>query len=146
MDTEQELKAIADDLIRGASAETVIAEVRANRDAVSRRDRATTVVTTQTRYTVEVQGLADWFEGDAYAITVTRCQDGQWAVLRSGRCLNSAGEWMINSVPENDAGRWWAEHRHDAETAHTLALAAAPHVTVGGMTAVDRALSLIAKE
>lgn len=73
-----------------------------------------------------------------YAIRVEDTGGGLWAVLRPQRCLNIHGEWVSNPRPGRQTGAFRESCRYtDRDTAIRCALAAAPHVTVGGLKPAD---------
>jgi hypothetical protein len=89
-----------------------------------------------TEYTVSCLP-ADDIEGHLFGITVQYRGAGRWAVVHHGSCLGTDGDWDFG-VKEYDRGDDWLDaHRFDEETALRLAKAAAPSVTVNGITAVE---------
>jgi hypothetical protein len=65
----------------------------------------------------------------SYTIYVKQTSDGQWIATDNRRCLNRAGEWVVD--PSG------VHVRHDEQTALRLAKAAAPLMTVDGWTVAD---------
>lgn len=92
-----------------------------------------------TRITVSVfpPELWDHIDAESYLIHVEETAPGRWAVCRSKRCLNAAGDWDWEPIPGERTDAWLAELRHDRDTALRLAVAAAPLISVNGMTAVQ---------
>ncbi len=81
-----------------------------------------------------------WPEGEetvntsGWTIKVEARGHGKWAVLHSGQCLGTDGEWDWESIPSDRSDEWLATHRFDLDTALDLAQEAAPRVVINGMT------------
>lgn len=67
---------------------------------------------------------------DLFALTVEARGGDTWAVRYLRWCLTAEGEW-------DTCLDWLVCHRFDLDTALRLARAAAPHVTVDGVTVAD---------
>lgn len=89
-----------------------------------------------TRYEVSVLPEDD-INYPVYAIAVETRSASLWAVVRHRMCLGADGEWDWESIPSERGDEWLAAHRFDRETALRLAQAAAPSVTVNGITAAQ---------
>ena len=84
-------------------------------------------------------GLSSWDLEVAYR------GRGLWGVLHRGFCLGKDGTWSYESSPSNREDDWLGEHRWPLEEAMTLAVKAAPHVTVNGRTAAELKIELTMK-
>ena len=71
----------------------------------------------------------------AYRIIVVRTVGDHWAVVRNIYNLNDQGEWDFAGAEDHSVPKWLLRHRFTMERALELAKEAAPHVTVGGITA-----------
>jgi hypothetical protein len=97
----------------------------------------TTAVTTRpTTYTVSALPEDD-INADLFAITVEYRGRGLWAVKRLSQCLAADGSWSYEPTPSGREDDWLAEHRFSREEALRLAEAAAPGVTVNGITVAE---------
>lgn len=65
----------------------------------------------------------------SFTVYVKQTSDGLWIATDNHRCLNAAGEWVVD--------RSGLYVRHDKETALRLAEAAAPEMTAYGLTVAD---------
>lgn len=65
----------------------------------------------------------------SFTVYVKQTSDGLWIATDNQRCLNAAGEWVVD--------RSGLYVRHDEQTALRLANAAAPGMTVNGWTVAD---------
>jgi hypothetical protein len=81
-----------------------------------------------------------------FAITVTKCGPTSWAVQNGGWCLGYDGVWDLAESRETGTAAWLALNRHDLDTALRLAQAAAPHIKVNGVTAVEAAAQTTSSE
>lgn len=81
-----------------------------------------------TRYAVSCLPPDD-VNARSFTIHVKQTTGGLWIATDNQRCLNSAGEWVVD--------RSGLYVRHDKETALRLAEAAAPRMTVNGCTVAD---------
>lgn len=107
-----------------------------------------------TRYEVSILP-EDFPDGDRWTLVLEARAGGMWVVRNRGRFLGADGVWSFGfqwmrdghaaepvteaEMDDYNAGedKWRAEHRFDLETALRLARKAAPHVTVGGLTAAQ---------
>jgi hypothetical protein len=81
-----------------------------------------------TRY--EVSCLPrDHVNGRALTVYVKQATNGLWIATDNKRCLNAAGEWVVD--------RYGLHVSHDEETALRLAKAAAPSMAAYGHTVAD---------
>jgi hypothetical protein len=81
-----------------------------------------------TRYEVSCIPRDD-INATLFTVYVKQTGDGLWIATDNKRCLNAAGEWVVD--------RSGLYVRHDKETALRLAKAAAPGMTVNGWTVAD---------
>jgi hypothetical protein len=73
-----------------------------------------------------------------YAVAVTYCGAGKWAVVSNlDECLGADGTWADGIKPYGRGDEWLAAHRFDEATALKLATEAAPHVEIMGRSAAD---------
>lgn len=99
---------------------------------------------TPTAYRVSL--LPEGRGAHVFDVTVEYRGRGTWAVLHSGYCLGTGGDWEYESIPSERADAWIASHRFPLEEALDLASEAAPHVTVNGRTAAEVLLASWARE
>jgi hypothetical protein len=97
-----------------------------------------------TRFTVNLLPETD-INSHLFEITVEYRGNGQWAVLRHGRCLSQDGEWDYEMRPSEREDDWIAAHRFDMDSALRLAKEAAPAVTVNGRTAAEALARSVAR-
>lgn len=89
-----------------------------------------------TRFRVSVLPAGDP-RGVDFAIDVEYTGGWHWAVVHAGRVLGRDGVWRVEPEPDALDEAWLAGHRFGLEDAIRAASAAAPHVTVGGVSAAD---------
>ncbi len=76
----------------------------------------------------------------SFEIKVERAHhSGTWAVRRMGRCLGADGTWDWEPLPSSREDDWLEAHRFNLDTALRLAVEAAPHVVVNGVSAAGAA-------
>ena len=103
----------------------------------------TDVFVRPTQYVVSV--FPDWLREDraaasdasAWDVRIEERSAGKWAVVRGSCCLGADGEWVFEPSPSNREDEWLATHRFDIKEATRLAVEAAPHVIVNGLTATQ---------
>jgi hypothetical protein len=91
------------------------------------------VRTWPTQYTVCAlpEDDIEWYH---WAITVEHRGDGKWAVCHMGSTMTKTGRWTWERSSSNRGEGYLRAHRHDLDTALSLAQEAALTIKVNGMT------------
>lgn len=77
------------------------------------------------------------YDHSVWQIEVEYRGEGRWAVMHRGFCLGVDGEWEYEPPPSSREDDWLDTHRFDLDTALALAVAEAPKVSIGYLTAAE---------